>query len=81
MSYTQPMAPRRNWLTWLLFFPVRLAWRITTALVNSIGILLGLILGAALMAVGILLCSTFIGAFVGAPMTVIGFLILLRALY
>lgn len=77
----QPMMPRSNLLLRVAFWPVRVAWRIVTAIVNAIGILLGLLLGAALMAIGILLCYTLIGAFIGAPLTVIGFLILLRALY
>lgn len=65
----------------ILLFPFRLAWQLVTALVNAIGILMGLLIGSLLMAVGILLCFTVIGAFIGVPLTVIGFLILLRALY
>lgn len=68
-------------ITKIVLFPVRLAWRLVTALVNAIGILMGLLLGGLLMAVGILLCFTVIGAFIGAPLTIIGFLVLLRALY
>ncbi len=81
VSYTPSLVPRRHWLTRIMFFPVRLSWRIVTALVNAIGILLGLVLGSVLLGVGVLLCYTFIGAFIGVPMVVIGFLILLRALY
>lgn len=65
----------------ILLFPFRLIWRLVTALVNAIGILMGLLVGTLLMAVGILLCFTVIGAFIGVPMAIIGFFILLRALY
>ena len=65
----------------ILLFPFRLLWTIVTKLVEAIGILMGLLIGSLLMAVGILLCFTFIGAFIGVPMATIGFFILLRALY
>lgn len=65
----------------ILLFPFRLLWTLVTKLVEAIGILLGLLIGALLMAIGILLCFTVIGAFIGVPMAVIGFFILLRALY
>lgn len=80
MSTAHTIAPR-SWAARLVFLPVRLAWALVTWIVNVIGILLGLVIGFGLMALGVLLCSAIITAFLGIPMFVIGLLLVLRALY
>lgn len=80
MSTTHSLAPR-SWAARLLFLPVRLAWALATWTVNLIGILLGLLVGFVFMALGVLLCSAIVTAFIGAPLFVIGMLLVLRALY
>lgn len=66
---------------WLIVWPLALTWRVVTAIANFTGILLALVLGFVLVAVGLLLCSTIIGFIFGAPLVFIGALLLLRALY
>ena len=72
--------PRRG-LRWVLLLPLTLSWRFVTMVANMMGILLTLLAGTALLMIGLLLCSTFIGFFVGAPMVFFGGLLLLRGLY
>jgi len=43
--------------------------------------MLCLVLGVALMGAGYILTSTIIGAILGIPLMIIGFFLLLRALY
>ena len=66
---------------WLIVWPLSIAWRIVTAIANVTGILLALVLGFVLVAVGLLLCSTIMGFIFGVPLVFIGGLLLLRALY
>jgi len=65
----------------LLLWPLVLAWRLVTLVANLTGILLALGLGLLLMMVGLACCATFVGAIVGIPLFILGFLLLLRALY
>ena len=66
---------------WLIIWPLSITWRLVTAFANFTGILLALVLGFVLVAVGLFLCSTIIGFIFGAPLVFIGGLLLLRALY
>lgn len=80
MSTTHSLAPA-SWLVRLIVWPIRIVWALATWIVNVIGILLGLLLGFAFMALGVLFCSAIITAFIGIPMFLIGLLLVLRALY
>ncbi|MFM1919006.1 MAG: hypothetical protein RLZZ303_640 [Candidatus Hydrogenedentota bacterium] len=74
--------PRRRGLAWYLIVgPLVLFWRAATLLANALGILLTLLLGAALMLVGSLLASTIIGFPLGAPLFLIGLLLFVRGLW
>ena len=50
-------------------------------MVETVGILMGLLVGFVLMVVGAVLCLTVIGSVVGLPLLFIGVLITLRAIY
>jgi hypothetical protein len=80
MSTAHSLAPR-SWAARLVFLPIRLAWALATWVVGLIGILLGLLTGFILMALGVLLCSAIVTAFIGIPMFLVGMLLVLRALY
>lgn len=80
MSSAHTLAPR-SWTARLIFLPIRLAWALVTWIVGVIGILLGLVFGFVMMALGVLLCSAIITAFIGIPMFLIGMLLVMRALY
>ena len=76
---THELAPRRR--TPIVFFPIVWLWRFVTFLANLTGILLGLALGLGLMVIGLALTWTVIGAVLGIPLFILGFMLLLRALY
>jgi hypothetical protein len=65
----------------LFLRPVKLSWKIATLVERSTGILLALILAAALLLIGTYLVSTGIGFILGLPMAAVGAILLLRALY
>ena len=84
VSSTQPILPSRGLsrvLMWPFVMVWRLCWGLTTMTVNATGILLGLVLGFVAMALGLFLCSTIVGFPIGLPLAIIGFFVLLRALY
>lgn len=66
-----------------LFFlwPFSLLWKFVTFTCNAIGILMCLLLGAALLVGGCFLTATFIGAVIGIPMAVFGVFLVARAIY
>lgn len=80
-TQTESSRPSRGLLRSMVVWPIVLAWRIATFTVDRTGILLGLILGLGLMMVGWLICTTFVGFFIGFPMAAFGFMLLIRALY
>ena len=84
VSCTQPIFPRRGFqtvLVWPFVAVGRAAWYTATALTNAIGILLALVLGFALTSLGVMLCMSFVALPVGLPLTFVGMVLLIRALY
>ena len=65
----------------LVLLPFTLLWRLVSFVVETVGILMGLLVGFVLMVVGAVLCLTVIGSVVGLPLLFIGVLITLRAIY
>ena len=65
----------------LFVWPLKAAWKCATLVEKSIGILLSLLLAAALLLIGMYLASTFFGLIIGLPMMAAGAILLLRALY
>ena len=75
------MPRRRPFWARMLLWPIKALWRVITWVANATGILLALLLGLGLMIVGYVLTSTVLGAPVGVPLFILGFLLLIRALY
>lgn len=65
------------WYLW----PFWAIWRLLTFIVELTGRLIAVILGLALMVVGVLASLTVIGAVIGIPLIIIGFLLTLRGLF
>lgn len=65
----------------ILLWPIRMLWRIATSVCNAIGIVMTLVFALAMLGVGYLFCTTVVGVVVGLPLMLIGFILLLRALY
>lgn len=72
-------AVRRKRPVWT--WPIIGLWRLVTAVANMTGILLALLLGFVLMVVGSIFCATIVGAVIGIPLFVVGFLLVIRGLY
>jgi hypothetical protein len=65
------------WLLW----PFVMLWAFLAFIVRTIGRIICVVLGLALMAAGVALTFTIVGAIVGVPLAVFGFLLLVRALF
>jgi hypothetical protein len=68
---------RAPWFLW----PFYALWRLLTFILNATGRLVLAVLGIALMVVGLVISLTVVGAPVGLPLAVLGFLLLLRAFF
>lgn len=73
-------ARRRGRRRWALL-PFALAWRAASLVERRLGILPLLLLGLGLFVLGMLLNLTLAGMILGIPATLLGALLLLRALY
>lgn len=56
-------------------------WKLITGIVEFTGRLVAVILGFVLLLVGILVSLTVVGAIVGIPLAIVGFLLVLRGLF
>jgi len=67
-------------IPWFLW-PFYALWRLLTSIVNATGSLVLAVLGFVLMVVGLLITLTVVGAPIGIPLAILGFLLLLRAVF
>ena len=65
----------------ILLWPFYAIWRLLTFILEMIGRLLCALLGIGLMAAGVAISLSIIGAPVGIPLASIGFLLLVRAFF
>jgi hypothetical protein len=65
------------WYVW----PFWALWRLVTWIVVLVGRLIAVVLGGVLMLAGFLLCLTVVGAIIGIPLAILGFLLALRGLF
>lgn len=65
------------WLLW----PFVALWRLLAGIIQATGRLVAALLGLVLMVVGVVLSLTVIGAFVGVPLIVFGFLLVIRGFF
>ena len=66
-----------HWILW----PFVAIWRLLTWILGLTGRLVAIILGVVFMIVGVVISATVIGAVVGVPLVVFGFLLVLRGLF
>ena len=66
---------------WLIFWPFILGWRLFSFILRTVGRLVTGIIGFALLVVGIVVSLTVVGAIVGVPLALVGFLLILRAIF
>jgi hypothetical protein len=65
----------------LLLWPFWAIWRLVTLILEMTGRLVAVVLGLVLLIVGVLLTVTVVGAIVGIPLGIFGFLLLLRGIF
>ena len=65
----------------ILLWPFYAIWRLLTFTLNVIGRLLCAVLGIALMVAGVAITLSVVGAPLGIPLSALGFLLLIRALF
>ena len=65
------------WYLW----PFVALWKLVIGIVALTGRLVAVILGLVFLIVGAVLCVTIIGAIVGIPFIVFGFMLILRGLF
>jgi len=74
------MTSEKRSTPWILW-PFMAIWRLLTWILELTGRLVAIILGAVFILVGVIISLTVIGAIVGVPLAVFGFLLLLRGLF
>jgi hypothetical protein len=68
---------RVPWILW----PFYAVWKLLTLVLNITGRIVCALLGIAVMAAGIAVSLSIIGAIIGIPMAAFGFLLAVRALF
>ena len=68
---------RVPWILW----PFYALWRLLTFILEATGRLVLAVLGIAIMVVGLVISLTIVGAPLGIPIAILGFLLLLRAFF
>ncbi|HQE91347.1 MAG TPA: hypothetical protein PLH19_06825 [Anaerolineae bacterium] len=68
---------RTPWFLW----PFVALWDLISWILQLTGRLVAIILGLVFMIIGVLLTVTLIGAIVGIPLIIFGFLLLIRSLF
>lgn len=67
-------------IPWYLW-PFAALWKLLAVIVELTGRFVAMVLGLALILVGVIVSLTIIGAIVGVPLAIIGLLLLLRGIF
>ena len=68
---------RTPWILW----PFVAIWRLLTWILEITGRLVAILLGCVFMIVGVIVSLTIVGAIVGVPIAIFGFLLVMRGLF
>lgn len=74
------MNQREQHVPWFLW-PFYAIWRLVVFIIEMTGRLVGLILGAVFILVGVVLSLTVIGAVLGVPLALFGLLLMVRSIF
>jgi hypothetical protein len=70
----------RHHTPWYLW-PFAAVWKLVAIIVEMTGRLLAMILGIVFMLVGVLVSLTIVGAIIGIPLSIVGFLLFIRGIF
>ena len=65
----------------ILLWPFVALWRLVAFIIELTGRLIGVVLGLVLLVVGVVLGLTVVGAIVGVPLALLGFMLMLRGIF
>jgi hypothetical protein len=66
-----------HWALW----PFRALWTLIATIVELTGRLVAMILGFVFILVGLLVSLTIVGAIIGIPLAIVGFMLVLRGVF
>ncbi|HHV39170.1 MAG TPA: hypothetical protein GXX70_06750 [Tepidimicrobium sp.] len=64
----------------ILFLPLIILGKLAGFIIRLTGRLLGIILGCALIMVGVFTTMTIIGGFIGVPLVILGIILIIKSL-
>lgn len=65
----------------LLLWPFYAIWRLVALILEITGRIIGVVLGSALLILGLVVSLTVVGAVVGVPLLILGMLLILRGFF
>jgi len=71
---------RHHHVHWF-FWPIKALWTLIASIIGFTGRFLAVTIGLVLIVIGIVASLTVVGAIVGVPLALIGFLIVLRGIF
>ncbi len=69
-----------NHTPWI-FWPFVALWRLVAGIIELTGRLIAVIVGLVLLLLGVLLSITIIGAIIGVPLALFGFMLMVRGFF
>ena len=67
-------------IPWYLW-PFAALWKLLAVIVEMTGRFVAMVLGIALIVVGVIVSLTIVGAIIGIPLAIVGLLLLLRGMF
>ncbi|HAV75734.1 MAG TPA: hypothetical protein DCX53_00105 [Anaerolineae bacterium] len=74
------MTTQKRHIPWYLW-PFAAVWKLLAVIVEMTGRLLAMMIGILLMLIGFIVSLTVVGAIVGVPLGIIGFLLFLKGIF
>jgi hypothetical protein len=79
-DFIKMTATQKHHVPWFLW-PFWALWMLLATIVEMVGRFVAMVIGLILILVGVLVSLTILGAIVGIPLAIIGFLLLLRGIF
>jgi hypothetical protein len=74
------MSESKRKVPWILW-PFWALWKLISGIVEFTGRVVAVILGLVFMIVGVIISLTIVGAIVGVPLAILGFMLTMRGLF
>jgi hypothetical protein len=77
VSMTNQTNGRIPWYLW----PFAMLWKLLATIVELTGRFVAMVIGILLIIAGVLVSLTIVGAIIGIPLAIVGFLLLVRGIF